>query len=118
MAKHYELGKIGENSAADFLINKGFTLLHRNWRHGKYEVDIIALDGPLLVFVEVKTRSSYRYGFPDESVNTKKERMLVEAAEIFVEEENRNCEIRFDLISIVKNDAQEKIYHIEDAFHG
>ncbi|MDG1850087.1 MAG: YraN family protein [Flavobacteriales bacterium] len=118
MAKHNELGKVGENRAADFLINKQFTLLHRNWRHGKHEVDIIALDGAVLVFVEVKTRSSYRFGFPDESVTLKKEKMLVEAAEIFLEEENLDYEIRFDLVSIVKNKSQEKIYHIVDAFQG
>lgn len=118
MAKHNELGKAGENSAAKFLAERKFILLHRNWRQGKHEVDIIALDGTVLVFVEVKTRSTYRFGFPDESVNAKKEKMLVEAAEIFLELENLENEIRFDLISIVKNESQEKIYHIVDAFHG
>ena len=118
MASHNELGKIGEKIAAEFLQKKNYKLLHHNWRHKKHEIDLIALDKELLVFVEVKTRSSYRYGFPDESVDAKKEKILIEAAEIFLENSELHLETRFDIISVIKNQKTEKVYHIIDAFRG
>ena len=118
MASHNNLGGEGELIACDFLQKKGYDILHRNWRHFQYEVDIIAKHKNFVVFVEVKTRSTYKYGFPDESVNYRKERMLIEAAEIYLEKEDLFNEVRFDIVSIVKNENEEKIYHIEDAFQG
>lgn len=74
MAEHNELGKWGEDEAARFLQRKGFTILERDWRVGKRDLDIIALkeDGKLLVFVEVKTRRNDVYLQPEEAVNTTK----------------------------------------------
>tara|TARA_B100000900_G_scaffold385375_1_gene374966 strand:- start:1504 stop:1701 length:198 start_codon:yes stop_codon:yes gene_type:complete len=65
MASHIELGKEGEIIAQQFLQKNGFKILNCNWRHLRYEVDIIALDRDFLVFVEVKTRSTFKFGFPD-----------------------------------------------------
>ena len=64
----------------------------------------------------MKTRSTFKYGFPDESIDRKKENRMREAAEIYIEQENLHNEIRFDIVSIVKNNLEEKVYHITDAF--
>ena len=87
-----------------------------NWRYLHYEIDIVARQQNILVFVEVKTRSTFKYGFPDESIDHKKENRLREAAEIYIEQEDLHNEIRFDIVSIVKNNFGEKVYHITDAF--
>lgn len=118
MASHNELGKEGETIAQQFLQKKGFKILNCNWRYLRYEVDIIALDKDFLVFVEVKTRSTSKFGFPDEAVDYQKEKMLIEAAEIYLEKKDLYNEVRFDSISVVKNERGEKIYHIVDAFQG
>ena len=99
MATHNNLGKEGELIAQQFLQKKGFKILECNWQYIRYEVDIIAYDKNFLVFIEVKTRSSVRYGFPDESVNFKKEKMLIEAAEIYLEKKDLYNEVRFDIVS-------------------
>ena len=116
MALHNNLGRLGENIAKDFLKQRGFIIIAMNWRHLHYEIDIIARHQNILVFVEVKTRSTFKYGFPDESIDHKKENRLREAAEIYIEQENLHNEIRFDIVSIVKNNLEEKVYHITDAF--
>lgn len=118
MAEHNKLGTQGETIAIAYLQNKQHKILERNWRYLKYEIDIISWHNNLIIFTEVKTRSSYKYGFPDESVNNKKELMLVEAAEIYLEEKDLYYEVRFDIISIIKNEKESKVYHIEDAFRG
>ena len=99
MASHNELGKEDETIAQQFLQKKGFKILNCNWRHLRYEVDIIALDKDFLVFVEVKTRSTFKFGFPDEAVDYQKEKMLIEAAEIYLEKKDLYNEVRFDIIS-------------------
>lgn len=80
MADHNDLGRQGEAIAEKFLKKKGFSILVCNWQLNRHEVDIIALDKEFLVFIEVKTRSSLKYGYPDEAVDFKKEKMLIEAA--------------------------------------
>ena len=70
MAWHNETGKTGEKLAADWLEKKGFTILEKNWRHKRLEVDIIAEKDNLLHFIEVKSRSSQNYGLPEESVSS------------------------------------------------
>ena len=118
MATHNDLGKEGELIAQQFLQKKGFKILEYNWQQIRYEVDIIAYDKEFLVFIEVKTRSSMRYGFPDESVNFKKEKMLIDAAEIYLEKKDLYNEVRFDIVSVIKNEKEERVYHIVDAFQG
>jgi putative endonuclease len=80
MPGHIELGKTGESLAADWLIEKGYAILGRNWRHGRYEVDIIAGRSGILHFIEVKSRRSTAYGHPEESVNRKKIGHIMQAA--------------------------------------
>ncbi len=71
MSKSFELGKQGEEIASEYLINKGFKIIERNWRAGRYEIDIIAIDNNTLVFVEVKTRSADYLVEPELSLTKK-----------------------------------------------
>jgi len=88
-----------------------------NWRHGHDEVDIIAMDGDELVIVEVKTRSSNRYGEPEEDVGPAKEKFLIRATEAYLEEKDLDVDSRFDIISVILNKNGVRINHIEDAFY-
>lgn len=117
MAKHSKIGIKGEQIAADFLQNKGYKILHCNWRSGKKEVDIVATHGDLLVFVEVKTRSSATLLFPEETVNRKKQNNLREAADAFLAQNENYKNVRFDIVSVLLNGEHVKeIIHFEEAF--
>ena len=117
MATPQKIGERGERLAADYLEHKGYRLLAHNWRFKKAEVDLIAQDGRMIVFVEVKTRSYNLYGPPDLAVNHKKEAMLTAAAHAWIDENKYEGEIRFDVISILfKENKTTEINHIEDAF--
>ena len=116
MIEPHELGRLGEELAVEYLIKKGYQILERNWRSGHKEVDIIALDDTTLVIVEVKTRKSDDYGYPDIAVGITKQRMLVWAADAYVRFKKLNVDVRFDIIAIVITDDEPKIEHIEDAF--
>ncbi len=72
MARHNELGKKGEELAEKFLRDKGYDIIAKNWRYDKDEIDIIARDGDEIVIVEVKTRSTDFYGFPEDAVDSQK----------------------------------------------
>ena len=72
MQGHIEFGRTGEDLGAEWLIKKGFVILDRNWRHGRYEVDIIAGRRGVLHFIEVKSRRSTTFGYPEASVSRKK----------------------------------------------
>ena len=116
MTTSQDFGKLGEDLAVNYLINKGYQILERNWRSGHKEIDIIALDGDTLVAVEVKTRKSNTYGEPDIAVDAMKQQMLIWAADAYVRYKNLDVEVRFDIVSIVITDTGEHIEHIEDAF--
>lgn len=116
MAKHIELGKKGEALARELLLQKGYTILETNWRFEKDEIDIIALEGEELVVVEVKTRSSSYYGHPEEAVGAQKEGFLIRGAEAFLEECNMDREVRYDIISVILNNKEQRLHHIQDAF--
>ena len=77
------LGKRGEQFAARYLQTKGCEIVRKNWKNGQYELDIVAQDGDVLVFVEVKTRSDEDINPPERNVNTEKQRRIVQAAESF-----------------------------------
>lgn len=116
MAQHNKLGKEGEDAAAAFLERKGFSILSRNWRKGRYELDIIAEKGDELVIVEVKTRSEDFCESPEEAVNTKKIRHIVSAADLYIKLFRIDKEPRFDIITVVGKFPPFEIEHIEDAF--
>ncbi len=116
MAKHNDLGKIGEEMAANYLIEKGYEILERNWRNVHKEIDIIAKDSNELVMVEVKTRQSDEYGDPDLAVTKRKQSMLIAAANAYIFENGLDVSTRFDIVSIVLEEGAPIINHIEDAF--
>ena len=116
MIEPHELGKLGEELAVNYLINKGYQILERNWHSGHKEIDIIALKDGVLAIVEVKTRKSDDYGEPEIAVGITKQRMLIWAADTYVRYKRLNVDVRFDIISLVFNDEEPEIEHIEDAF--
>jgi putative endonuclease len=84
MALHNDLGKEGEELAVNWLLTHGYEILHRNWRHSRYEIDIIATKNAMLHIIEVKSRYGSRYGHPETSVTKKKFRNLQRAADQFL----------------------------------
>lgn len=116
MAKHNELGRQGEELAVQYLTEKGYEIVERNWRNRHKEIDIIAKDGQDLVIVEVKTRQTDEYGNPDIAVTRQKQKRLIYAANGYLFRNNLDVETRFDIISIVFKEGKPVIEHIEDAF--
>ncbi|HET8837646.1 MAG TPA: YraN family protein [Flavobacteriaceae bacterium] len=116
MAEHNNLGKKGEQMAVDFLKKNGYSVLARNYRYLKAEVDIIARKGDLLCAVEVKTRSTSDFGDPQEFVKPKQIQQLVKAMDFYASEIEEPVEVRFDIIAIVKNKLGTRIEHLENAF--
>jgi putative endonuclease len=116
MAQHNDLGKLGEQLAARYLVDKGYEILDENWCHGKAEIDLIAYINKQIIFVEVKTRSSVAFGYPEEFVGDTKQRLMQFAAEEYIELMNHQGEVRFDIISIVFLNENHTLNHIEDAF--
>ena len=111
-----EIGNIGEAMAQRYLIEQGYAILHTNWRKGRHEADIIAYKEGLIVFVEVKTRSSLEYGNPEDFVNRDKQRIYVRLANAYVLEHRRTEEVRFDIIAIENSEDSVRIRHIPGAF--
>lgn len=117
MAQHNELGKKGEQLAVDFLIKKGYTILDKNWRYQKAEVDIIAQKENTLAVVEVKTRSTIDFGNPQDFVNPKKIKLLVAAIDEYINSKDLDIEVRFDIIAIVHENKSFTLEHLKDAFY-
>jgi putative endonuclease len=116
VSEHLKTGSRGEALAADFLIEKGFELVAKNYRYKHAEIDLIVKRDNLLVFVEVKTRNSTSFGEPESFVSEKKATKIFEGAEHYIFENNWNGNIRFDIVS-VKPGATPVIEHFEDALH-
>ncbi len=111
------LGNAGENLAAIFLENHGYKILEKNYRIRSAEIDIIAEKDGVIIFVEVKTRSNIRKGTPAEAVNFRKQKKIIEAASVFLQDENYcECACRFDVIEIISAGKFFKINQIENAF--
>jgi len=117
MAQHNELGKKGEELAVGFLIKNGYTIVAQNYRFDKAEVDIIARKKEILAIIEVKTRSSKDFGKPEEFVKPKQIQNLVKAVNEYVIENDLDVEVRFDIVSILKEKQGFDIEHIENAFY-
>lgn len=118
MAEHNELGKNGEDFAVNFLEGKGYQIIDRNWRCGNLELDIVALDGDMLVFVEVKTRHS-DYIDPRTSMSRSKIRNFVNAVTLYIKRKQVVTDFRLDVIIIVMQSEFESkgmyVEHYEDA---
>jgi len=111
------LGKLGEDLAVNFLHEKGYSILHRNWHYGHKEIDIIAMDNQMLVIVEVKTRATSFWEEPKEAVRRRKQKRIIDAADAYVQSLSINAEVRFDIVSVIINGKSPVIEHIEDAFY-
>ena len=119
MADHNDFGKIAEDLAVDFLVKAKYKILSRNFRYLKAEVDIIAEFENQIIIVEVKARHTDAFLEPQEAVNKKKIKLLISAANYFIEENNIDKETRFDIISILPNKHKTlEINHIIDAFQS
>lgn len=120
MAEHNDLGKWGEDEAVLYLEDQGYTIVDRDWRLGRRDLDILAYtpDGNTLVVVEVKTRTGEDFLQPEEAVTRSKMRNLAIAANAYVKERQVDKELRFDVISIVGCAHQVKsLQHLKDAFN-
>lgn len=113
-----QLGLRGEEKVADYLQKKGYTILVKNYRCKAGEIDIIARDGEELVFIEVKTRSSLRFGSPAEAVTPRKQRQITRTAQWYLSERQLfDVPARFDVITVLGADqANATIDHIDNAF--
>ncbi|MFZ4582691.1 MAG: YraN family protein [Paludibacter sp.] len=116
MADHNDLGELGEERARDFLIANGYKIRETKWRTGSLEVDIIAEKDDTLVIVEVKTRSGAFADNPEQYVDNRKIKNLVNAAERYIMRYDWNGDTRFDVIAVVVSGQKFEIEHIEDAF--
>jgi putative endonuclease len=111
------LGDLGEEKAAAYLQEHGFQILQRNFRAGHGEIDIIALDGPCLCFVEVKTCQSDRFGEPETWVTVRKQRRMISAAAQYrVQHQLVDVDSRYDIITLRLVNGALLINHIRDAF--
>lgn len=110
------IGKWGEEKAAEYLLLKGYKILCRNWRCHNWEVDIIAAQNEILHFVEVKTRTSTKYGLPETAVSTSKMKYLQAAADEFLHQYPEWTKIQFDVIAILKRDIDIQILFNEDVY--
>lgn len=116
MAEHNELGKLGEELAVAYLQKDNYRILQTNWVFQKAEIDILAQKGNTLAVVEVKTRSSIEFGLPQDFVKPKKIQLLVKAVNEYVIQNDLDVEVRFDIVSVFKNNGTFEIEHLQDAF--
>ncbi|UKB79697.1 YraN family protein [Chryseobacterium sp. MEBOG07] len=119
MADHNDFGKIAEDLAANYLQKNGYKILIRNFRFQKAEIDIIAEKNDLIIIIEVKARSTDTFMLPHEAVTKTKIKSIVSAANHYMEEFNKDNEVRFDIISVLPDENKNLIIdHIKDAFQA
>lgn len=117
MASHNELGRYGEEIGKLFLEQKHFEILHLNWKYSYYEIDIIASKNNVLHFIEVKTRRSEQFGLPEESVDKKKLKKMMNAAEEFLFRFPAWKRVQYDVLSIsFSNSDEPEFFFIEDVY--
>lgn len=117
MAQHLDLGRKGESLAKTFLEDSGYEILDENWTHGKLEIDLVAYKDKTIIFAEVKTRTGNGFGEPEDFVDARKQKLLVEAADEYIYLMDHQGEVRFDIIAILfDKNANYTLKHIEDAF--
>ena len=115
-AEKKQIGNKGEDLAVNYLFANGYNVIHRNYRVGRAEVDIIAQVNNRLVFVEVKTRKDNTHGYPEEFVTEAQQQRILQAAEEYIEANRWKGEVSFDIIAIVSNGHETQLDHFENAF--
>ncbi|MGN6195400.1 MAG: YraN family protein [Ginsengibacter sp.] len=117
MAHHNDTGLLGERMAIEYLEQKGFSILYQNWRHSHWEVDIIASLNDILHFIEVKTRRTKKFGYPEDDVSKKKIENLINASEEFLFLNPQWKLIQFDVLSItIQKNKPVEYFFIEDVY--
>jgi putative endonuclease len=117
MTDKIKKGKEGEDFAVDFLKKKGFTILERNYRHKRSEIDLIVRQDNWLIFVEVKTRTSIAFGYPEEFVDYQQKRMIFAGALEYMYVKDWQGNVRYDIVSVDLSGDEPEIRHFEDAFY-
>jgi putative endonuclease len=115
-----KLGKTGETIASEYLTKNGYIIREKNYRNFLGEIDIIVEYKNEIIFIEVKTRKSNQYGYPEETVNLAKQKKIIKTASGYITRKKlKENNFRFDAILIYfsKNNNIEEIRHIENAFH-
>lgn len=115
MALHNKVGSWGENVATELLVSKGYAIVERNWKMNGYEIDIIAMHGSRIVFVEVKTRTSTQSD-PLAAVDRRRMKRMAVAAHHYILMNNIPHEPQFDLIAVSGSVGNHQIEHVADAF--
>src|SRR5579864_3202910 len=100
MSSHIDTGKLGEELAAGWLKEHRFEILNRNWRNGRFEIDLIARKENVIHFVEVKTSRTDLFGFPEQRVGKRKIQHMISAAERYLVHTHAHGRIQLDIISI------------------
>ena len=117
MSDQAELGKRGEELAAGWLRQHGYSVRDRYWRSGRTEIDIIAENNEYIVFVEVKARSADYEVHPADAVNVPKQRTIIFAASNYISRYNIEKEARFDIITVIFRGQDWEIDHISNAYY-
>lgn len=114
---HIRLGTEGERLAENWLKERGYTILHRNWRYSHYEIDIIALKNKILCFIEVKARNASSFGHPEDSVTKKKFRHLKRAADQYLFLHPNYKWIQYHILAITFHKNREaEFFLLEDVY--
>ncbi|HLY70969.1 MAG TPA: YraN family protein [Puia sp.] len=114
MSSWIDTGKMGEELAAEWLKHHHFDILHRNWRNGRFEIDVIASKENVIHFVEVKTSRTHLFGFPEQRVGKRKIQHLISAAEKYLVHTHAHGKIQLDIISISISSGHVYCFFIED----
>jgi putative endonuclease len=118
MATRHSFGRSAESLAADYYRRLGFEVLACNYRRAGGEIDVVARRGALLVFCEVKARSSVRWGIPAEAVDGRKQvRIKTTAGKWLRENRPGRVSIRFDVVSVTVEEGRARLQHLPDAFY-
>ena len=121
MARNNDLGRWGEQCAAKYMEEKGWYVRHRNWQKNHHEIDLVCIDedSTILLFIEVKTRASDKWGQPDESIDLEKKNNLIKAARSYLFDFHlQHIEVRYDTISIIGTpETGYEVIHKEGAFN-
>lgn len=116
-SSHRQRGTLGEVAAAAFLQRNGYEIVEQNYYYQHGEIDIIAKEGNTLVFVEVKARTSTKFGAPEEFVTPKKQELLRRTAEGYMIERNiGEADCRFDVVAVVMKDGHAECRILKDCF--
>lgn len=115
MADTINIGNKGENAAAEYLQSNGFRILHRNWRSGRYELDIVAEREGVVHVVEVKCRRRRGLTTPEDAITPAKFRSLMQAAQAYVETFAIDTDVQFDLVAVEYDESGFEVRYVPDA---